>query len=79
MTKAKYKNLAELKLAIDNKEIDSTAVNLTIDNDSVYAYSEVYNAEEDEVESDELLFRGGMPTDVLKEALDLLGIPSDFA
>jgi hypothetical protein len=71
MLTPKYKTLQELKDAIDNKDPLTTNAYLTIDNDSTSIYSE-----EDEDGDCILLFDGGMPEALLKEALDLLGIPN---
>jgi hypothetical protein len=80
--KAKYKTLAELKAAIDSKEVYLGDSKLTIDNDSCILYEEEI---EDKDENGTpliipaLLFDGGNPEELLKEALDLLGIPNQPA
>lgn len=75
MTKAKYKTLAEFKAAIDSKDPLVADTFLIIDNDSTTVYSDI----EDDDGKTFLLFDGGMPEDLLKEALDLLGIPNEPA
>jgi hypothetical protein len=73
MDNPKYKTLAELKYAIDNKELDMTGLRVTIDNDHVTLWEKEV---EEEGSLPSLLFDGGFPEEVLKEALDLLGIPN---
>lgn len=59
----KYKTLAELKAAYDAKEITEPVM---LDNDCSFAY-----------EGSEKVFDGGGPEELLREALDLLGIPNE--
>jgi hypothetical protein len=80
MTKAKYKTLAELKEAIDSKEVVIGNRPVVIDNDSTTLYEEEIEDENGSlVNNPALLFDGGCPQDLLKEALDLLGIPNQPA
>lgn len=78
--KAKYKTLAELKAAIDSKEVYLGDSKLTIDSCTLYE-EEIEDKDENGtlLITPALLFDGGMPEDLLKEALDLLGIPNDAA
>ena len=62
----RYKTLKELKEALDNGEIELDPERgdyLTVESDSTYFYLD-----------DECVFRMH-PTDLIEEALDLLGIP----
>lgn len=59
----KYKTLAELKAAYDAKEMTEP---LMLDNDSTFAHDEHGR-----------VFEGGGPEELLREALDLLGIPNE--
>jgi hypothetical protein len=68
----KYTTLAQLRRAYKSGELHKDASPLTIDNDCAH----VYAGNEDD---SELVFRGGMPEDLLREALTLLGIPWDNA
>lgn len=80
--KAKYKTLADLKAAIDSKKVYLGDSKLTIDNDSTTLYEEEIEDKDENgtlLITPALLFDGGMPEDLLKEALDLLGIPNDAA
>ena len=66
----KYKTLKELKEALDNGEIEidpGSGDGLTIESDITYFYVD-----------DECVFRMH-PSDLLEEALDLLGIPWQIA
>ncbi|RLB28208.1 MAG: hypothetical protein DRG87_09820 [Deltaproteobacteria bacterium] len=66
----KYKSLKELKEALDKGEIQANPANgdcLIVDSDSIYFYLD-----------DECVFRMH-PSDLLEEALDLLGIPWENA
>jgi hypothetical protein len=66
-----YKTLAELKAAYESGELSKEDSVLTIDTDSTVVYAEGHP------QADEygLVFEGGSPEDLLKEALDILGIP----
>ena len=70
MKEPRYKTLAELVSAIKDGSIDvkEQDLSLTIDNDSCYMYGN------DEVD-DDTLFDGGMPGELLTQALELLGVP----
>lgn len=74
----KYKTLAELKAAIDEKRLvlgDDDAV--TLDNDSTSLY--VLSPTPEDPENHENVFNGGTPDELLRQALDLLGIPWEEA
>jgi hypothetical protein len=64
----KYKNLKQLKKALDNKEIPEEDAYIIVDNDTTFVYH-----------GDTKVFEGGMPEDLLHEALELLGINSEPA
>ncbi len=64
----KYKNLKELKQAYDSGELDKTLSPLILDNDCAYAYvneKSVYGSDEPPMR------------EILAEALNMLGIPSE--
>ena len=62
--------LAELRTAFETGELTRGSCCLILDNDQVYAYAD--DAGEQQIFSEH-------PYDVLREALDLLGIPWDNA
>ena len=66
--KPKYKTLAELKSAYDSGKLDRKKTQLYIDNDQTSVRGPRGAS----------LFEGGMPTDLLGEALTLLGIPREY-
>lgn len=68
--KCKYKTLAEVKAAFDAGEIPDGS-KVMLDNDA----TNLYEPYDEATDSGECLWRGGVPDDVLTEALDLLGIP----
>ena len=68
----KYNTLAELKAAYDLGEI-SKEDKLSIDNDCTSVSIPDPEDEDDYI----TVFKGGFPADLLKEALDLLGIPNE--
>ena len=70
----KYKTLAELKTAFDSGEIPKNWEGIILDNDSTSMYEEVIDGNGD-VDYGEKIFDGGMPSELLEEALTLLGIP----
>lgn len=77
----KYKTLAELKSAIDSGLVPKEW-SITIDNDSTSMYEETEEMDSKGdlvIESGERIFDGGMPEDLLAEALDLLRIPNSPA
>jgi hypothetical protein len=77
----KYKTLAELKAAYDSGEIPRDWV-LMIDNDNTNVYEQnvfIRSNGSEVVEAGEKIFEGGMPEDLLTQALDLLGIPNEPA
>ena len=77
----RYKTLSDLKQAIDRGEVNSDC-SITLDNDSTTMYEmfeEIDSDGEVTLESGEVLFDGGMPGDLLAQALDLLGIPNEPA
>lgn len=59
----KYQSLADLKAAYESGELTEDNP-LTLDNDSSYAYAD-----------NQQMYQGGGPSDLICEALDLLGIP----
>jgi hypothetical protein len=63
----KYKTLAELKAAYDSGELGRDDV-LVLDNDCSYAYAVTDG-------SDQQVFAGGGPAELIQEALTLLNIP----
>lgn len=69
-----------MKAAIDSKEVYLGDSKLTIDSCTLYE-EEIEDKDENGtlLITPALLFDGGMPEDLLKEALDLLGIPNDAA
>jgi hypothetical protein len=69
----KYNTLAELKAAYDSGEI-SKKDKLSIDND----YTSLSIADPEDEDDYITVFKGRLPKDLLKEALDLLGIPNEF-
>ena len=72
----KYKSLAALKAAIDSGEIVLTDDDcIRIDNDCCTLYVKDPDDPDDVVR----IFDGGFPADLLKQALDLLGIPNQPA
>lgn len=75
-----YKTLAELKAAYESGELDPEAGRLVLDNDVCQAYVKNPDYEgEDEDDVDWIsVFRSGGPSELLPDALDLLGIPWEF-
>lgn len=77
----RYKTLSDLKQAIDRGEVPGDC-SITLDNDSTTMYEMIEEIDSDgevTLESGEVLFDGGMPGDLLAQALDLLGIPHEPA
>ena len=66
-----YETLEELLIAYQNGDLTAKTP-LFLDNDDTFVYSE--DTEEHEGEK---VFDGGVPMELLIEALDLLGIPSE--
>jgi hypothetical protein len=64
----KYKTLEELVLAFESGELSKDYCCLTLDNDDTFAadYSD---------DSGAMVFNGGTPNQLLREALTLLGVP----
>lgn len=75
MNEPKYKTLAELVSAIKDGSLDvkGQELSLVIDNDNVSM--DFYD--EDDPDNDVCYFANKLPSDVLTEALDILGIPWD--
>lgn len=61
----KYETLKALKAAYDSGELAKSNP-LMLDNDCTFVYTD-----------DAKVFNGGMPEDLLREALALLGIPNE--
>ena len=66
-----YETLEELVIAYRNGDL-SLETPLLLDNDETFVYTE--DTEECEGEK---VFDGGVPMELLIEALDLLGVPSE--
>lgn len=68
----RYATLADLQEAYASGELNRETEKLLLDNDDTFVYTE----DTDEIEGLEV-FNGGLPEDLLIEALDLLGIPNE--
>lgn len=62
----KYKNLEQLAAAYESGELNRDRSPLIIDSDETPVFDR---------DNDEEVFNGGTPKNLLKQALDLLGIP----
>ena len=68
----KYETLADLRDAYARGELDEENEKLQLDNDDTFVYT--LDTEEDDGEE---VFNGGVPMDLLIEALELLEIPAE--
>jgi hypothetical protein len=71
----KFKNLAELKAAIDTGDVQAADVLVLIDNDCTPVYA--FDHAEDAIGAH--IYTGPDPETLLGQALDLLGIPWEEA
>ena len=78
--KAKYKTLADLKAAIDSKKVYLGETKITIDNSCTLYEEEIEDVDENGTPllTPSLLLSENSE-ELLKQALDLLGIPSQLA
>ena len=71
----RYQTLEELALAYQSGDLDLKTP-LLLDNDDTFVYTDETGEGDDWVDG-ERVFQGGVPMELLIEALDLLGIPSE--